>query len=73
MTTAIDFCECCGKILEKDMEIKSSGIFDPDRWKRTPHYICVGCIKKYLNKNKEEWFARLAGALMKERSEEICL
>ena len=54
MTTVIGFCECCGKILEKDMGIKSSDIFDPDRWQRTPHYICVDCIKKCLNKNKEE-------------------
>lgn len=54
ITTVIGFCECCGKILEKDMETESLGIFDPDIWQRTPHYICTDCIKKYLNKNKEE-------------------
>ena len=54
MAIVIGFCEYCGKILEKDMRAKSSDIFDPDRWQRTPHYICADCIKKYLNKNKEE-------------------
>lgn len=53
MATIVGFCECCGKILETK-ETKSSDIFDPDRWQRTPHYICADCIKKYLNKKQGE-------------------